>query len=137
MELKKTFIWGILLFFWLLVPAGYAAIDWDLLQTLKLNEAPVDVAFSTSRNKIFVLTEDGEIQVFDTNGRQVDAVKVGKEFDQIRHIQGSDVVLLSSRRTKTVKIIELNFVEEIDTNGAPYRGPKDASVTLVVFSDFE
>jgi hypothetical protein len=62
---------------------------------------------------------------------------VGKGFDRLWHIQGSDVLLLSNREKKTVQIIELNFVEQIDISGSPFRGPENAPVVVAVFSDFE
>ena len=62
---------------------------------------------------------------------------VGQEYDRFWHIQGSDVLLLSSRKNKTVQILELNFVEQIDTSGSPFRGPENAPVVVAVFSDFE
>ena len=122
----------------LVLPAAEAAdIEWNVIQTLNLKESPVDIAFSTSRNKILVLTKKGELQVFEPDGRSVANLEVGKEFDQLYHIQGSDVVLLSGRNNKTAKIIELSFIEQINTAGAPFKGTENAPVVIAVFSDFE
>jgi hypothetical protein len=114
-----------------------ADIEWNVLQTLNLEESPVDIAFSTSRNKILILTKKGELQVFDPDGQTVATLEVGKEFDQLYHIQGSDVVLLSGKNNKTAKIIELSFIEQINTAGAPFKGIENAPVVIAVFSDFE
>ena len=122
----------------LILPAAEAAdIEWNVLQTLNLKESPVDIAFSTSRNKILVLTRKGELQVFEPDGRSVANLEVGKEFDRLYHIQGSDVVLLSGKNNKTAKIIELSFIEQIKTAGAPFKGTENAPVIIAVFSDFE
>ena len=122
----------------LILPAAEAAdIEWNVLQTLNLKESPVDIAFSTSRNKILVLTRKGELQVFEPDGRSVANLEVGKEFDRLYHIQGSDVVLLSGKNNKTAKIIELSFIEQIKTAGAPFKGTENAPVVIAVFSDFE
>ena len=86
---------------------------------------------------MFILTDEGQIQVYEPNGTLDETMDVGKEFDRIWHIQGSDVLVLSSREKKTVQIIELNFVEQIDTSGSPFRGPDNAPVVVAVFSDFE
>ena len=118
-------------------PAYVADIEWNVIQTLNLEEPPVDIAFSTSRNMILVLTGNGELQVFEPNGQQVATLDVGKAFDRLYHIQGSDVVLLSGQGNKTAKIIELNFIEQINTGGAPYQGMENAPVIIAVFSDFE
>jgi hypothetical protein len=120
-----------------LPPAGFAALDVTVIQTLNLKHPPLDVVFSTSRNKVFVLTGKGQIQIYDPNGTLMETVNVGKEFDHFWHIQGSDVLMLGSRDKKKVKIIELNFVEQIDTSGSPFRGPENAPVVVAVFSEFE
>ena len=117
--------------------ADAADIEWNVLQTLNLKESPVDIAFSTSRNKVLVLTKKGELQVFEPDGRAVAALEVGKEFDRLYHIQGSDVVVLSGKNNKTAKIIELSFIEQINTAGAPFKGTENAPVVIAVFSDFE
>ncbi len=120
-----------------MLPVCLAALDWNVIQTFNLKDPPLDVAFSTSRNKVFVLTDKGQIQVYEPNGTLDETMDVGQEFDRIWHIQGSDVLVLSSREKKSVQIVELNFVEQIDTSGSPFRGPENAPVVVAVFSEFE
>ena len=137
MKMKVTVFFGTLAALFCLLPVCYAALDWNVIQTFNLKDPPLDVAFSTSRNKVFILTGAGQIQVYEPNGTLDETMDVGKGFDRLWHIQGSDVVLLSSREKKTVQIIELNFVEQIDISGSPFRGPENAPVVVAVFSDFE
>ncbi len=120
-----------------MLPVCLAALDWNVIQTFNLKDPPLDVAFSTSRNKVFVLTDKGQIQVYEPNGTLDETMDVGQEFDRIWHIQGSDVLVLSSREKKSVQIVELNFVEQVDTSGSPFRGPENAPVVVAVFSEFE
>lgn len=137
--MRTRSIAAVLILFTLLIssPATGADIEWNVIQTLNLTEPPVDIAFSTSRSKILVLTRKGELQVFEPDGQQVASLEVGKEFDRLYHIQGSDVVLLSGQESNTARIIELSFVEQIDTTGAPFKGAETAPVVVAVFSDFE
>jgi hypothetical protein len=137
MKMKVTVFFSTLAAFFCLLPVCFAALDWNVIQTFNLKDPPLDVAFSTSRNKVFILTGAGQIQVYEPNGTLDETMDVGKGFDRLWHIQGSDVVLLSSREKKTVQIIELNFVEQIDISGSPFRGPENAPVVVAVFSDFE
>lgn len=116
---------------------GFTEIEWNVLQTLNLKEPPVDIAFSTSRNKILVLTEKGNLQIFEPDGQQIANLDVGKGFNRLYHVQGSDVVLLSGQNNKTAKIVELSFIEQINTIGAPFLGAENAPVVIAVFSDFE
>lgn len=137
MKFRVTVFFSTLVALFFMLPVCFAALDWNVLQTFNLKDPPLDVAFSTSRNKVFILTGEGQIQVYEPNGTLDETMDVGKEFDRISHIQGSDVLVLSSREKKTVQIIELNFVERIDTSGSPFRGPENAPVVVAVFSDFE
>jgi hypothetical protein len=135
--MRVTVFFSTLAALFCLLPVCFAALDWNVVQTFNLKDSPLDVAFSTSRNKVFILTGAGQIQVYEPNGTLDETVDVGKGFDRLWHIQGSDVLLLSNREKKTVQIIELNFVEQIDISGSPFRGPENAPVVVAVFSDFE
>jgi protein-disulfide isomerase len=130
---------SILLLFAVALPAAApaAVLDWNVIKTLKIKDDPIDLAFSTSRNQIYVLTTAGEILVYDADGSLVESIAVGNGFDQMRHIQGSDILFLTSRKDKTVKIIELEYVQEIDLSGSPSKGPEDAPVKIAVFTDFQ
>ncbi|MFZ0614734.1 MAG: hypothetical protein WAM73_20985 [Desulfobacterales bacterium] len=136
MKLKITVFLSTLAAFFVMLPVCFAALDWNVVQTFKVKDSPLDVAFSTSRNKVLVLTDKGQIQIYAPNGTLEETMDVGREFDRFWHIQGSDVLLLGSREKKTVQIVELNFIEQIDTSGSPFRGPQDAPVVVAVFSDF-
>jgi hypothetical protein len=137
MKMKVTVFFSTLAALFYMLPVCFAALDWKVIQTFNLKDPPLDVVFSTSRNKVFILTDEGQIQVYEPNGTLDETMDVGKGFDRLWHIQGSDVLVLSSHEKKTVQIIELNFVEQIDTSGSPYRGPDNAPVVVAVFSDFE
>jgi hypothetical protein len=137
MKFRIAAISGTLAALFFMLPVCLAALDWNVIQTFNLKDPPLDVAFSTSRNKVFVLTDKGQIQVYEPNGTLEETVGVGEEVDRLWHIQGSDVLLLGSREKKSVQIIELNFIEQIDTSGSPFRGPENAPVVVAVFSEFE
>ncbi|MFZ0241491.1 MAG: hypothetical protein WAL90_07560 [Desulfobacterales bacterium] len=136
MKLKLTLFLSTLAAFFFVLPVCFAALDVNVVQTFTLKDSPLDVAFSTSRNKVLVLTDKGQVQIFTPQGTLDETIDVGREFDRFWHIQGSDVLLLGSREKKTVQIIELNFIEQIDTTGSPFRGPQKAPVVVAVFSDF-
>jgi hypothetical protein len=137
MKLRVTVFFSTLAALFFMLPVCFATVDWNVIQAFNLKDPPLDVAFSTSRNKVFILTDGGQVQVYEPNGNLEETVDVGKGFDRLWHIQGSDVLVLSSREKKTVQIIELNFVQQIDTSGSPFRGPENAPVVVAVFSDFE
>ena len=114
-----------------------AEVDWDVLKTLKINDTPLDVAFSSKHNYIYVLTAKGQILVFDPAGRQLDQMDAGGEFDQMRVVPGSDVLFLTSRKNRLVQIVQLGFVQQVNTSDSPFKGRPDAPVVIAVFSEFE
>jgi len=114
-----------------------AEVDWSVLRTFNLEEPPLDVAFSGNRNHIYVLNNKGQILIFNTSGSLLDKIEVGPDIDRMQLVQGSDVVFLTSRKNKTIQIVQLDFVQKINIAGSPYMGPDNAPVVIAVFSEFQ
>ena len=114
-----------------------AEVEGDIQRTLKLQEAPVDVAVSLNGKWLFVLTHTGSIQVYTPNGRLEGQLTVGSQVDGIRVGPREDLLLLTSRQDKTVQIMTLDFIRPVNVTGSPFKGPDDAPVLIAVFSDFE
>lgn len=115
----------------------HAEVEYNVLKTYKLEDQPVDMAFSANRNEIYVLNPKGELLIYAANGRLTEKINVGKVYDRLQLIQGSDVLFLSSRKDKSIQVIQLEFVQKIDTSGSPYKGSENAPVVIAVFSEFQ
>ena len=115
----------------------HAEVEYNVLKTFKLEDQPVDMAFSASRNEIYVLNPKGELLIYDADNRLTEKINVGEGYDRLQLIQGSNVLCLSSRKGKKIQVIQLEFVQRIDTSGSPYKGPEDAPVVIAVFSEFQ
>ena len=114
-----------------------AAVEISVEKTLKPDAAPIDVAVSADGRSIFVLTEAGSILVYDEQANLTDTIKVGPHVDQIEIDPSGERLIAASRRNKTVEIILLDFISDINTEGSPFAGPATAAVVVAVFSDFE
>lgn len=114
-----------------------AEVDWSVLKTLNLEEPPLDVAFSANRNHIYVLNNKGQILIFNPAGNLLDKIEVGPDIDRMKLVQGPDVLFLTSRKNKTIQIVQLDFVQKINIAGSPYMGPDNAPVVIAVFSEFQ
>jgi hypothetical protein len=114
-----------------------AAVEWHIQKQLKIDATPLDVAVTPDGKRIFVLTAAGEILIYRPDGRMQDKINVGKHIDQIEMGPREDLLLLKSRKDRTVEILVLDFIEKIDISGSPFKGPADAPVQIAVFSDFE
>jgi DNA-binding beta-propeller fold protein YncE len=116
---------------------GSAAIEWEVLNTLKLDAPPLDVAISPDGRTVFVLTHVGKIHIYEVNGRLTDKIEVGEKIDQIKLGPKGTHLFATNRKNKTVKVIAIDFIKPISTKGSPYKGLEDAPVVIADFSDFE
>ena len=116
---------------------GSATVEWEVLNTLKLDAPPLDVAISPDGKTVFVLTHEGKIHIYEVNGRLTDKIEVGEKIDQIKLGPKGTHLFATSRQNKTVQVIALDFIKPISIKGSPYKGLEDAPVIIAVFSDFE
>jgi hypothetical protein len=124
-----------LLFTWL-APSP-ATVEWDVAGTLNLKDKPRDAAMALNGKWIFVLTDKGEILIYSSDGKLEDTISVGKDVEGIKVGPREDVLLLTSGKNKTVQIITLDFIQEINVSGSPFKGKADAPVAVATFNDFE
>ena len=95
------------------------------------------MAVSPDGRRIFVLTEAGELLIYALDGGLQDSIVIGKHIDQIEMGPKEDLLLLKSRKNRTVEILVMDFIQKINTSGSPFKGPADAPVVITVFSDFQ
>lgn len=113
------------------------SVEWSPERTFKLEESPVDVAYSNEGRWIFVLCDDGSLLVYTAEGRLADKISVGTHVSSIKAGPREHIVLLVSKQNKTVEEIALEFVYEIDTAGSPFKGKEDAPVVIALFNDYQ
>jgi DNA-binding beta-propeller fold protein YncE len=113
------------------------AVEIDLEKTLKPDAAPIDLAVSPDGKSTFVLTDKGTVLVYDEQGDLKDSINVGPHIDRIEIDPSGERLFAASRQNKTVDIIMLSFIQEINTAGSPVKGDETAPVTITVFSDYE
>ncbi len=115
----------------------FAAVEWGVQNRLQMEASPVDVAVSLNDKWVFVLNDRGEVLVFSSDGSLKEKIEVARHIDQIKVGPRDNLLYLTSRKNKTVEIVELDFIQNINTAGSPYKGPVDAPVVIAVFTDFE
>lgn len=135
-HLKLLFLFiGIMLF--VTVSTPFAGVNMDLQHKLTMDNPPLDVVATPDGKYIFVLTNKGNISVFDQNGVLQNKIHVGDQVDQIKMDPQGLRLFITSRSEKTIRILALDFFVEINTAEAPFKGPRNAPVVLAVFSDFQ
>jgi protein-disulfide isomerase len=116
---------------------AHAEINSKLLREFKLAHAPLDMEISLSGQRVFILDDQGNLLVYNMDGRLTDTIPVGKNVDQIKVSPRDDLLFLSSHADKSVRILNLIYTHDIDISGCPYEGPSNAPIAVVVFSDFQ
>ena len=120
-----------------LCPQSSGLVDWDVKKTLKIEKTPIDVAVSLDRRWVFVLTAQGSILIYSQDGKLEDEIQVGKHIDNIEVGPEVDRLFLSSKKSKTVQVLLLEFIQNFDITNSPFKGRADAPVEVTVFSDFQ
>lgn len=62
---------------------------------------------------------------------------MGTHVDSIRTGSNENIIYLQSKEKKAVEVLHLDFIHNFDLTGSPVKGPADAPVTIVEFSDFQ
>jgi len=112
-------------------------VEWISRMTLQLEAVPNDVAFTQDGSQIFVLTDQGEILIYSSAARLVAKIDVGKHVDKIQVSSKGDVLILNSRKNKTVQVINLVAIQKINVSDSPFKGREDAPIVIVAFDDFQ
>lgn len=114
-----------------------AAVETNTVDTLKPSGNPVDTTVSADGRWLFVLTGKGTVDIFETSGTLKDTIKIEGQADSIASSPTGDRLFLSTKEAGTVSVVAVSFVQNIETVGAPFKGPENAPVTVAVFTDFQ
>ena len=112
-------------------------VDWNVYKTLQLEETPIDVAISPDGRRIFVLTDRGQVVIYSSAGKIEAKIDVGRHVDQLKLGPKGASLILSSGKKKTVEIVTLDFIQNINVSGSPFKGSENAAVVIAVFDDFQ
>jgi hypothetical protein len=116
---------------------AHSEIDWTIVKQIDLKAPPVDVAASEDGKFIFMLTRN-EIVVYSSGKNMiVNRIPVDEEFDRIRYYRQNNQLVLTGSASKTLRIIRVDQIFDIDISGRPFKGPANAPVTIAVFDDYQ
>jgi len=122
----------------LLVPSinGFAAgVEGRLVKSLQLSSPPLDVDVSPDGQQLFVLEAD-KLLVYTIRGDLLGEYQLEKPVSSIK-AQSPNLVLLYDSSAKQVDYLLIEVLHDINTAGAPAKGPADAPVTIVMYDDFQ
>ena len=123
---------------WVVYPHHTMAdVEWRTIKEIDLKSEPLDIFQSPDGELLFILTR-GEVLIYSARQQNItERVPVDKEFDRITYSSQTKSLTLSSSTKKTLFILALEFIQKFDISGLPFKGPEDAPVVFVVFSDYQ
>ena len=135
---RRLGIFLLVIISWVSVPHFiYAEIDTTLIKQTNLDVQPLDIAASVDGKTIYVLAR-GEILVYSIDeGKVSNRIPIDKDFDKLTYAAQNNVLILTSSSSKTLKIIQVDFIYKIALDGLPFKGPSNAAVTIAVFDDYQ
>lgn len=123
----------------LLAPIGdaVASVEWKNQKSLPLSAVPRQVTISPDGRMVYVLAQGGVVFIYSGEGKLEDTINVGEAVDSIAVSPDGNTLLLADRVKKSIEVIKLDFIYEINISGSPAKGLQEAAVAIVVFSDFQ
>ena len=114
-----------------------AELEWTFRKQVPLTSAPLDNAISADGQSLYMLSA-GEIVVYSlSRNKAINTIPLDREYDNIAVSPKGNSLIVTSSADKSLKIIDLEFIYNIDISDLPLKGPADAPVTIAVFSDYQ
>lgn len=140
-ERYKALLWVFWIVCFLLLPGGVvttqAAVESSLAKTLDIGKKPIDMAVSSDGKLLFVLTK-GEVLVYNARSQKLTGrISVDAGVNSITISPRGNQLFASNGKAKTLSVINVDFVFDIDVKGVPFKGPADAPVVVAVFDDYQ
>jgi len=113
-----------------------AGIEHKSLKKIDLTGQPLDITNSFDGKLVFVLTP-GTILVYSAvENTIIDRIAVEKIYTRISYAD-KEKLILSAADPATLEIVKFDQIYNINIVNRPFRGPREAKVTLVVFDDYQ
>jgi len=114
-----------------------AEVEMGASKTFKLDATPIDITTSSDGKYTFILAKGGKVFILDSGGMVKDTLTVNKSVVSIGTSPKGDFLFLADSESKTLEVVSINFVVDLDITGLPFKGPADAPVVVAVFSDYQ
>lgn len=114
-----------------------AALEWQLQKPLELKQSPLAMVSSPDGKRLYVLGEQGRIEVFNAQGRRETEIPIPFKAEGLDISADGKRLYLKEAGKKRLQVIALEERFTIPLGGSPSKGAADAAVAVVVFSDFQ
>jgi len=112
-------------------------VEWGVVRQFQIASSPIDIAHSLDGKYAFVLTQDNDVLIYDNMGALQGTIPVNKGVTSIALDPLGQFLHMSDSENNKFYTLAIDFVIDINGVDAPFKGKKDAPVTIAVFSDFQ
>jgi protein-disulfide isomerase len=112
-------------------------VEWKIQQTWPIAGKTLAMVNSLDGKWVFLLSDKQQVQVFNTQGQLQGSIPVDDGVSAIDISPQGELLYLINNTKQSFSSVAISFVVDIDTTGAPFKGPADAPVTMTLFTDFE
>ena len=123
------------LVFW--VGRAEAGVEAEDVKNIQSSGSPIDTALSGDGQLLFVLTNQGKVEIYTKHGQFIDAIELKAPADRITSSAEGEMIYLSDSASGQIKMVAVDFIQKIDIVGSPYKGVAEAPVAVAIFSDFQ
>jgi len=115
----------------------YAEVEKNLVKSQPLGRAPLDIAQSVSDGRLFVLLDDGVVQIFSADGQKQERIQIDKNVTTMTVSPDGQRLYLGNAKSNELQFYDLSYVQQLPVNNSAVKGAKNAPVTITLFDDFQ
>ena len=112
-------------------------VEWKIQQSWATSGKALDMVNSLDGRFTYILNDKQQVQVYNNQGQLQGSIPVEEGVSNIDIAPQGELLYLVNNAKQTFSSVAVSFVVDVDTTGAPIKGPVDAPVTLTLFTDFE
>lgn len=136
--MTKTNLFFLLLIWTVLVPGMVLAqAELQVKSKIRSGGTPLDTCFSLDGQLFFVLTRQGKLEIYSWDAVLKETLSLDFPADRVAAAKTGDTLFLTDSRTGDIRLVQVDFFQNINIKDSPFKGPEHAPVTIVVFTDFQ
>ena len=120
------------------VPKGIDnKVEWSTTTSWKLPAKPLSFVHSLDGKRVYVLTDNHKVNVFTPQGELLGSIPVSKGVSDIDIAPYGEQLFLVDSEKNTFTKLSVSLVSSISIGSSPFKGPENAPIAIVLFTDFE
>lgn len=112
-------------------------VEWSTNSLWNTDFKPLQLVHSLDGKKVFILGDDQKIHIFSPDGTLLGSVTVGEGVSDIDIAPYGETLYLINAKEKTFSSLSISIIADLEVGSSPVKGPENAPVTIIVFTDFE